>query len=94
MTLTFEDFPVGRLGSYGPHHVTREEILAFAAEYDPQLMHLDEEAASKSMLKGLQFFQSVRRSRHDCCPAITCFFEAITFATAGSPVLQRSRSLG
>jgi acyl dehydratase len=53
MTLTFEDFPVGRLGSYGPHHVTREEILAFAAEYDPQPMHLDEEAASKSMLKGL-----------------------------------------
>src|ERR1700743_3201324 len=53
MTLTFEDFPVGRLGSYGPHHVTREEILAFAAEYDPQPMHLDEEAASTSMLKGL-----------------------------------------
>ena len=53
MTLTFEDFPVGRLGSYGPHHVTREEILAFAAEFDPQPMHLDEEAAKKSMLNGL-----------------------------------------
>jgi acyl dehydratase len=53
MTLTFEDFPVGRLGSYGPHHVTRDEILAFAAEFDPQPMHLDEEAARKSMLKGL-----------------------------------------
>jgi acyl dehydratase len=53
MTLTFEDFPVGRLGSYGPHHVTREEILAFAAEFDPQPMHLDEEAAKNSMLKGL-----------------------------------------
>jgi acyl dehydratase len=33
--------------------VTREEILAFAAEFDPQPMHLDEEAASRSMLKGL-----------------------------------------
>ena len=53
MTLTFEDFPVGRLGSYGPRHVTREEILAFAAEFDPQPMHLDEEAASKTMLNGL-----------------------------------------
>ena len=53
MTLTFEDFPVGRFGSYGPHHVTREEILAFAAEFDPQPMHLDEEAARKSMLNGL-----------------------------------------
>jgi acyl dehydratase len=52
-TLTFEDFKPGRFGSFGPRHVTREEILAFAAEYDPQPMHLDEEAAKKSMLKGL-----------------------------------------
>ena len=53
MTLTFEDFPPGRFGTFGPRHVTREEILAFAAEFDPQPMHLDEEAASRSMLKGL-----------------------------------------
>jgi len=53
MMLTFEDFPLGRLGTYGPRHVTREEILTFAAEFDPQPMHLDEEAASRSMLKGL-----------------------------------------
>jgi len=53
MTLTFEDFPVGRFGTFGPRHVTREEILAFAAEFDPQPMHLDEEAAKKTMLKGL-----------------------------------------
>ena len=53
MTLTFEDFPPGRFGSYGPRHVTREEMLAFAAEFDPQPMHLDEEAAKRSMLKGL-----------------------------------------
>jgi len=53
MTLTFEDFPVGRLGTFGPRHVTREDILAFAAEFDPQPMHLDEEAASKTILNGL-----------------------------------------
>jgi len=52
-TLTFDDFPPGRFGSFGPHHVTREDILAFAGEFDPQPMHLDEEAASKSMLRGL-----------------------------------------
>jgi len=52
-TLVFEDFKPGRLGSFGPRRVTREEILAFAAEFDPQPMHLDEEAASRSMLKGL-----------------------------------------
>jgi acyl dehydratase len=53
MTLAFEDFPPGHFGSYGPRRVTREEMLAFAAEFDPQPMHLDEEAASRSMLKGL-----------------------------------------
>ena len=52
-TLTFEDFKPGRFGTFGPRHVTREEILAFAAEFDPQPMHLDEAAAAKSMLKGL-----------------------------------------
>src|SRR6478736_2734006 len=53
MTLTFEDFPPGRFGTFGPRHVTRDEIVAFAAEFDPQPMHLDEEAASKTMLRGL-----------------------------------------
>ena len=53
MTLSFEDFPIGHFGTFGPRHVTREEILAFAAEFDPQPMHLDEEAAKRSMLNGL-----------------------------------------
>jgi acyl dehydratase len=52
-TLTFEDFPPGRFGTFGPRHVTREEILAFATEFDPQPMHLDEEAAKQSLLGGL-----------------------------------------
>jgi acyl dehydratase len=51
--LTFEDFKPGHFGTFGPRHVTREEILAFAAEFDPQPMHLDEEAAKQSMLRGL-----------------------------------------
>lgn len=53
MTLTYEDFPPGRLGTFGPRHVSREEILEFAAEFDPQPMHLDEAAAKESMLGGL-----------------------------------------
>jgi acyl dehydratase len=50
---SFEDFPPGRFGSFGPRHVTRDEMLAFAAEFDPQPMHLDESAATQSMLEGL-----------------------------------------
>ena len=53
MTLTFEDFPIGHFGSFGPRRVSREEITAFAAEFDPQPMHLDEAAAARSMLGGL-----------------------------------------
>ncbi|MET0969993.1 MAG: MaoC family dehydratase [Tardiphaga sp.] len=53
MTMTFEDFAPGPMGSYGPRHITREEIVAFAREYDPQPMHLDEDAANASLLKGL-----------------------------------------
>jgi acyl dehydratase len=53
MTLTFEDFPPGHFGTFGPRRVTREEILAYAGEFDPQPMHLDEAAASRSLLKGL-----------------------------------------
>ena len=51
--LTFEDFKPGHFGTFGPRHVTRDEILTFAAEFDPQPMHLDEEAAKRSMLNGL-----------------------------------------
>ena len=53
MRLAFEDFQPGHFATYGPRHVSREELIAFAAEYDPQPMHLDEEAARLSMLKGL-----------------------------------------
>lgn len=51
--LHFEDFKVGDVAVYGPRHVTREEIIAFAAEFDPQPMHLDEAAAAATLLGGL-----------------------------------------
>src|SRR5437660_12854431 len=50
---SWEDFVAGSVAEYGPRLVTREEIIAFAAEFDPQPMHLDEEAARHSMLGGL-----------------------------------------
>ena len=53
MKLHFEDFKPGPFGTFGPHHVSREDIVAFATEFDPQPMHLDEEAAKRSMLNGL-----------------------------------------
>ena len=41
----FEDFSPGWTAEYGPRRVTREEMIGFAAQFDPQPMSLDEEAA-------------------------------------------------
>ncbi len=49
----FEDFREGEALPLGPRTVTREEIVAFAAEFDPQPFHLDEEAAKSTPLGGL-----------------------------------------
>jgi acyl dehydratase len=49
----FEDFSVGQVAELGPRLVTREEIVTFAGQFDPQPMHMDEEAAKQSMLGGL-----------------------------------------
>jgi len=51
--LHWEDFKPGAITIYGPRLVMREEIIAFAAEFDPQPMHLDEAAASATLLGGL-----------------------------------------
>lgn len=49
----WEDFRVGETIEFGSKRVTREEILEFAGEFDPQPFHLDEEAARNSILGGL-----------------------------------------
>ena len=45
--MHWEDFAPGQVTEYGPRVITREEIIAFAAEFDPQPMHLDEEAGER-----------------------------------------------
>lgn len=81
-TLTFEDFPPGRFGTFGPRRVTRDEIIAFASEFDPQPMHLDEEAARHSMLKGLS-----GSGWHLCSLTMRMMFDGFIGRTAslGSP---------
>lgn len=51
--LYFEDFEVGRTVPLGTRRITREEMIAFAAEFDPLPHHLDEAAARASPLGGL-----------------------------------------
>ena len=50
----FEDYSVGQTFRGGPlPALTAEQIKRFAAEYDPQPFHLDEEAAKKTFFAGL-----------------------------------------
>lgn len=49
----FEDFVPGLTVNLGEKHVTAEEIVEFASEFDAQPMHLDEEAGKASLLGGL-----------------------------------------
>jgi acyl dehydratase len=51
--LYWEDFTNGRVFEHGPRRMPRDEMIAFAAEFDPQPMHLDEVAARDTMLGGL-----------------------------------------
>jgi acyl dehydratase len=48
----FEDFAVGEVLTFGSKRVTRAEIIAFAAEFDPQPYHLDEHAGGAGDLAG------------------------------------------
>lgn len=49
----WEDFAVGTTREFGGLAVTKEEILRFAKQFDPQPFHVDEEAARRSPFGGL-----------------------------------------
>jgi acyl dehydratase len=49
----FEDLEVGYKNRGGSYKVSKEEIIRFASEYDPQPFHLDEAAANASVFGGL-----------------------------------------
>jgi acyl dehydratase len=51
--LYLEDLYVGQRFTSAPHLLDAEQIKRFAAEYDPQPFHLDEEAAKASLFGGL-----------------------------------------
>lgn len=53
MSNYFEDVVLGQTIELGQHHFMREDIVAFAAEFDPQPFHLDEAAGKASLFGGL-----------------------------------------
>ena len=49
----YEDAEVGRRRELGAYTFTAEAIKKFAAKYDPQRFHVDEEEGRKSLFGGL-----------------------------------------
>lgn len=49
----FEDIQIGQRREIGAHTFTAEAIKSFAAKFDPQRFHLDEEEGRKSLFGGL-----------------------------------------
>jgi len=88
--LHWEDFQPGQVTEIGPRLITREEIVAFAAEFDPQPMHLDEEAASASMLGGL-----AASGWHTCCIVMRMISDGMLDRTSfmGAPGIEEVRWL-
>jgi acyl dehydratase len=86
--LHWEDFQLDAVSVYGPRLVTREEIVAFAAEFDPQPMHLDETAASATLLGGLG-----ASGWHSCCLLMRIIADGFILdsSSIGSPGVDEVR---
>src|SRR5207244_12967646 len=51
--LYLEDFAPGQVRESPPRTLTKDEIIAFARQYDPQPFHVDERAAKASVSGAL-----------------------------------------
>ncbi|HUJ03354.1 MAG TPA: MaoC family dehydratase [Rhizomicrobium sp.] len=51
--MWFEDIEIGARRDLGSYTFTEAEMIAFAKKYDPQPIHIDPDAAKKSIYGGL-----------------------------------------
>ena len=89
--LYFEDLVVGSTASFGRYEVTREEVLEFAAKYDPQPFHLSDEAAATT-----HFGRISASGWHTCAMIMRMMVDNLTArkqAGLGSPGLDELRWL-
>ena len=88
--LYFEDFKVGQIIPLGTRHVTAEEIVAFARQFDPQPFHLDEAAGTRSIYGGL-----IASGWHTCAMVMrmACDTYILDSSSSGSPGFDALRWL-
>lgn len=81
----FEDFTVGDVFPLPKRRVSRAEIVAFAAEFDPQPFHLDEQTPATDLAGGL-----LASGWHVCAVFMRMLYDGIIVDTAclGSPGIE------
>ncbi len=86
----WEDFPAGTTREFGGKSLSKEDIVRFAREYDPQPFHVDEEAAKESVFGGL-----IASGWQTCGLAMRMMCDAylLDAASAGSPGVENIRWL-
>jgi acyl dehydratase len=86
--LHHEDLEVGKQRTFGRKVVTKEEIIAFGRAFDPQPMHVDEEAAKLTPVGGL-----CASGWHTCAMAMRMLCDGLlhTMASLGSPGVEEAR---
>ena len=86
----WEDFPVGAVREFGATEVTREAVLAFASQFDPQPFHLDDDAAAASLFGRLS-----ASGWHTCAMAMRMMCDSYLNASSslGSPGIDNLRWL-
>jgi acyl dehydratase len=87
-SVFWEDFSVGQVREFGPYAVTREAVLAFAREFDPQPFHLDDAAAERSL-----FGRLAASGWHTCAMAMRMMCDGYLndAASLGSPGVETIR---
>lgn len=86
----WEDFSPGWTITSPAKTVSKDDILAFAAEYDPQPFHTDEEAAKSTLLEGL-----AASGWHSCSMVMRLMCETylLDSSSMGSPGIDEVRWL-
>lgn len=51
--MRFHEFYIGQVFRTQSQRITKEDIIRFAGEFDPQYMHLDEEKAAQGRFNGI-----------------------------------------
>jgi acyl dehydratase len=88
--IYLDDLAPGQIHRLGRRMLGRDEIVAFARDWDPQSFHLDEQAAAASIYGGL-----IASGWHTVCVFMRLFVDGMLgrAAALGSPGIDELRWL-